>query len=192
MAVTGCASQSQGRMASEGADKRRSPAIEGEGDRTVLELLAHRTCRRLRLPGDRVAQTSSGSTGRHVDRVDAAIHRDRRRCARPVDGSAFEVLTDPGWAGRRLVRCGVAQPRDAAAGLPSAVDRPPGRMRAGAWGPVDPATLEPLPSPIRGNRCRRRLKTDRFRRSKSERVQCRDSCSALMLGRVSTPRSRRR
>ena len=40
--------------------------------------------------------------------------------------------------------------------------------------------------------CRRHSKTERFRRSKSERFQSRDSCSALMLGRVSTPRSRRR
>jgi len=40
--------------------------------------------------------------------------------------------------------------------------------------------------------CRRRSKTEQFRRSKSERFQSSDSCSALMLGRVSTPRSRRR
>lgn len=40
--------------------------------------------------------------------------------------------------------------------------------------------------------CRRRSKTEQFRRSNSERSQSSDSCSALMLGRVSTPRSRSR
>ena len=41
--------------------------------------------------------------------------------------------------------------------------------------------------------CGRRSKTGRFRRSRSERFgQSIEPCSALMLGRVSMPRSRRR
>ena len=61
-----------------------------------------------------------------------------------------------------------------------------------AWAQPDPA---PAGAPLLDThgRGRRRSKTGQFRRSKSERFgQSRDSCSALMLGRVSTPRSRSR